>query len=941
MELTSKLKALEAVSRTNRYADRIYSELLYLFHLNNLRHLGWEDNLNRALSYLLACQKENGAIIREDCENIETALADLSVEAKTILIHCVAHAHIDMNYQWGYQETVSITTETFRTMLDLMKEYPDFTYSQSQASAYEIVEKYDPAMLAEIKSRIHEGRWEVAATSWVECDKNMPNGESLCRHIYYTKQYLSKLFDIDPDTLRLDYEPDTFGHAATVPEILQNGGVDYYYHCRGCEPRGPYRWQSPSGKEVIAYSDPSWYQCSVDYRSFAYYPQVGATMGDGTIDQFLKVYGVGDHGGGPTRIDLEKILDMMTWPLFPTLKFSRYDAYFDYLAQRRETLPIHQGEVNFVFAGCYTSQARIKLANRKSELRLYDAEYLAAQTALLTGKKPQINFTRPWTNTLFNQFHDILPGSCVIETKEDAMGRFQDTLGYTNSASIEALRALSDAIDTSSIPYDDERMVRSEGSGAGVLNNPNFSYGISVAERGHGNIRILHLVNTTAYEREEAARILLWDYPADLGNICAETPDGTPIPLQILSTNGVHFHNRYATLLAKVKIPAFGYQTIVIKQKDAVDARVFNQPPIPGRRHDTFGDQNMILENEYLRAEFDAKTCTLVSLTDKESKTELLPENDRSGGQFRLVHGNPRYGHSAWTRGPAQLTELLNETRRVHVTDYARGSLSQWFTFDMPFGERSSMSVTVRLDSGAHLIDYDMKVQWLEVGNNNDQMLLTFSTPAAYHVGAYRYEIPNGIIVREERANDVPSLGRMELLPDAAGHPAYLQLLADTKYGFQGYAGRGEISLIHASFMPDPYPELAAHHIHVAIGVVKNGEDAQRMGDCYAHEIITVSGKPHKGSLPTCGSLLSPEGMRGLSVSTVRVDESGALILRLYNRTDEMKTATFTLPFSIRSAVYTDLFEAETAPVLMQNSNTLTLCVDAYSTQTIKIIPEH
>jgi alpha-mannosidase len=98
----------------------------------------------------------------------------------------------------------------------------------------------------------------------------MPNGESLCRHIYYTKKYLSDLFGIDPDTLRIDYEPDTFGHNANVPEILQGGGVDYYYHCRGIEPRGPYRWQSPSGKEVIAYSEPSWYQNAIEYRAFSY-----------------------------------------------------------------------------------------------------------------------------------------------------------------------------------------------------------------------------------------------------------------------------------------------------------------------------------------------------------------------------------------------------------------------------------------------------------------------------------------------------------------------------------------------------------------------------------------------------------------------------------------------------------------------------------------------
>ena len=127
MELSTRLRALEGCSRSNAYADRIFSELLYLYHLNRARNLGWDDKLDRAMAYLQDCLRDNGAIIREDCENVETALSDLSAEAKSITVHCVAHAHIDMNYQWGYQETVSITTETFRTMLDLMKEYPDFT----------------------------------------------------------------------------------------------------------------------------------------------------------------------------------------------------------------------------------------------------------------------------------------------------------------------------------------------------------------------------------------------------------------------------------------------------------------------------------------------------------------------------------------------------------------------------------------------------------------------------------------------------------------------------------------------------------------------------------------------------------------------------------------------------------------------------------------------
>ena len=936
MQLTNRLKNLDAHSRANKYADRIYSELLYLYHLNRQKALGWEGKLDRAMAYLEDSIKENGAIIREDCENVETALADLSEQAKEYVIHCVGHAHIDMNYQWGYQETVSITTETFRTMLTLMTEYPDFTFSQSQASVYEIVEKYDPAMLAEIRQRVQEGRWELAATQWVESDKNMPNGESLCRHIYYTKKYLADIFGIDPDTLRIDYEPDTFGHNANVPEILQNGGVDYYYHCRGIDPRGPYRWQSPSGKEVIAFSEPAWYQNAIDYRAFAYYPQMSAKWGDGHMTEFLKVYGLGDHGGGPSRIDLEKLVDMMTWPLFPTLKFSRYDTYFAYLDSIRETLPVHVGELNFVFGGCYTSQSRLKMANRLAELRLYDAEMLTAEAAALTGKMPQISLDAAWKNTMFNQFHDILPGSCVIETKEAALGYFQDTIGYTNTTSVEALRNIAAEIDTSALPFDDRVEVK-EGGGMGYRLDRERGFTLAMAERGHGNVRILHLFNTTQHERDEVVTVQLWDYPDDINNLTAATADGTPVQLQVTTANQAYYCNSFSTVLLRVKVPPLGYETVIIKQRDEVDPNRFNLPAINGRRHDTFGDQNMLLENEYLRAEFDAELGTLVSLIDKESGTELVPEGDKSMGQFRLLYENPKIGHSAWTHGPTQKTDIINEQSRIRVSNYSRGPLTQWFSYDTSFGSRgSSLSVIVRLNAGSRTIDFDIHVNWLEIGNNDTQQMLTFSAPAAYPVGACRYEIANGTVVREELPYDVPSIGRMELLPAEGGKPAYLQLMADTKYGFRGYNGRGEIALIHASFFPDPYPEIYRHHLHTAIAVVRGGDDAQREADIYNHEIVSVAGRPHDGALPLAQSFVKLERPQGLSVSGIHTDENGDLILRLYNRTDVQKVTEVTLCAPIAKAHYTDLTEQKDEPAIF-SGNTLTVCVEPFATQTVKV----
>ena len=178
----------------------------------------------------------------------------------------------------------------------------------------------------------------------------------------------------------------------------------------------------------------------------------------------------------------------------------------------------------------------------------------------------------------------------------------------------------------------------------------------------------------------------------------------------------------------------------------------------------------------------------------------------------------------------------------------------------------------------------------------------------------------------------------MEILPAESGRPAYLQLMADTKYGFQGWNGRGEISLIHASYYPDLYPEMTTHHIHAAIAVVRNGEEAQKLGDCYDHELIPVSGKPHKGSLPMTGSMFTVSDIKGVSPSGIRVTEDGSLILRFYNRTDEMKVTNIILPVDIAKASYVDLNQNEQAPVMMQGKRTMIFSIDAGATQTIKVV---
>jgi alpha-mannosidase len=158
---------------------------------------------------LLECQKQQGVLTDQVCETAEDMLSVMIPAAKEYKVIMAAHAHIDMNWMWSYDETVAITLSTFRSILNIMNEYPDFCFSQSQASVYKIVEEHDPEMMEEIKARIAEGRWEVTATAWVETDKNMPSGESLLRHIEYTKDYLKNVWGAK--RLDIDFSPDRTG----------------------------------------------------------------------------------------------------------------------------------------------------------------------------------------------------------------------------------------------------------------------------------------------------------------------------------------------------------------------------------------------------------------------------------------------------------------------------------------------------------------------------------------------------------------------------------------------------------------------------------------------------------------------------------------------------------------------------------------------------------
>ncbi|MBR6727225.1 MAG: alpha-mannosidase, partial [Clostridia bacterium] len=571
------LETLQVHRGSSTFADRILAELRYACNLSLALDGKHDTVVESALQALQASVGADGVITKAAALAAEQLLLPLQKDAKAYRIHCISHAHIDMNWMWGFQETVSVTVDTFRTVLNLMQEYPDLTFAQSQASTYEIIEKYAPSMLPEIRARVREGRWEVSASTWVEPDKNMPSGESLARHILYTKQYLSKLLEIPAESLQLDFEPDTFCHNISVPEICNAGGVKYYYHCRGnAGDRHAYVWRGRAGAELLCYREPYWYNAAIEPEMLWDIPMQCKQQGIGCM---LKVYGVGDHGGGPTRRDVEQLLEIASWPIMPTVLFSTYKAFFAELEQFRGNLTVLEGEQNFLFNGCYTSQAKIKLANRLAEDRMSESEALAAEAAMVGGESFVDSFREAWKNILFNHFHDILPGSGVVDTREYAMGRFQDTMAHIGTNANLSMRAIAKAVNTEGIALPDDPASIAQGAGAGYHTEHKSHYQLPCAERGMGKTRLFHLFNPTQYDYDGVVELTVWDWGYDDARAVFTAANGEAAAAKlIVSEKKTYWGHKFKTFALCAKVPAFGYASYTLTEAPAV-AEQTNTPP--------------------------------------------------------------------------------------------------------------------------------------------------------------------------------------------------------------------------------------------------------------------------------------------------------------------------------------------------------------------------
>ncbi len=889
------------ITPPNRWQRRILGELEFALKLAEENPGQFEEAIGRALGLLLAAQEREGAIGRSDIETAEGLLAPLTAAAREYEVILAAHAHIDMNWMWSWQETVSLTLDTFRTMLQLMDEYPQFCYSQSQASVYRIVEEFDPPMMEAIRRRVAEGRWEITAAAWVETDKNMPSTESLARHILYTKKYLKEHWGIDPRTLEVDFSPDTFGHSAHLPELLRHTDVKYYYHCRGYDGEETlYRWRAPSGAEVLIYREPHWYNSGIT-------PRIGAAAIELArrcqgFKTSLVVYGVGDHGGGPSRRDIERALDMMTWPVFPRLRFGGFRDYFHAAEAVRGKLPVVAHELNYFAQGCYTTQSRIKQGNRKSEAALGDAEAVSALAAAHVGQPYRAErFESAWRNVLFTHFHDILTGSCVQDSREHAMGLYSEVLAIANTARSQAMRAIAAQIDSSAFPEEGD-IANSQSEGAGVGGVGADPFALPVTERGVGLSRLFHLFNPSAHRRQAVVTLTVWDWTGDMSRLAFEDADGKPLECQLIDRTYQHsWDHKYFRVQVLADLPAMGYTTCRLYQKPAEHYAFHGF--LPGERTQTIY-HNVVLENEHLRAEFDYRSGALLSLVDKADGRERIPAGQSAGLELVQTDGATA---DAWRIGRYISQEPLRSATSLQVT--MDGPLCRAFTAEYPFlGSVATMEV--RLEKGAKALAIDLTVDWHEVSRQGTTVpLLRYVLPPCCAAPEYLFDVPAGIARRVAAHTDVPALQYGAMVDGSRA----VVLVSDCKYGFRATEDGLGVTLIHAPHGPDPDPERGVHHIKLAVGLADACPKAleELAFDCN-HPAAYLSARPHGGSLPAAAALLElAEGTTAVLSGVKRAEDGSGLVARLYNPADTATEAVLRFPLSggAKAALAVDVLE--------------------------------
>jgi alpha-mannosidase len=518
-------------------------------------------------------------------------------------IFLTGHTHVDVAYLWPIKETIRKCARTFSTACWMMERYPEYRFSCSQPQLYAFTKRYYPELYARIGKLVAEGRWETTGGMWVEADCNVTSGESLIRQILYGLRFWKEEFGTRPTVCWL---PDVFGYNAGLPQILAGCGIDNFWtwklhwQSRNPFPHHLFWWEGVDGSRVLAHipklgggaynGSPTPQQLAEAWRTY---------LEKEAYPDELFPFGYGDGGGGVNEEQMEFAVraceglqpgdqgsaSAAGFPGLPACRLGTSEEFFAETRTASPTLPTWVGELYLeTHRATYTTQGQIKRANRRCEMALRSAEMSAAVARRLGVPVDLSPLHDAWEKVLLMQFHDILPGSSVGETYEEARQAHTEALQAAISLGTQAIRPIiGDADDT-------------------------LRYGV---------------LNSLSWERDGVVELLVPDIGDDLSAVFG----GRPVPVQIIGRRG----DQLMILVAAEGTPPAGGAVLELETGFAETSKVTAS--------------GHVLANDFFRVEVNAEG-EITSLWDKRAGREVVAEG-QSVNQLQLFQDGPER-ESAW-----------------------------------------------------------------------------------------------------------------------------------------------------------------------------------------------------------------------------------------------------------------------------------------------------
>ena len=377
--------------------------------------------------------------------------------------HIIPNAHLDPVWLWDKNEGLNQGIRTFRSVLDLMDEFPFLTFMRGETVLYSHLEKHDKETFERLLKRIREGRWEVVGGTYLQSDTNLPRFETLAKNYEIGLDYCQKHLGVRPRTA---WAADSFGHCAGLPDVMAAAGMENFSFTRPFPstlptPKPAFWWRGPSGARILCYRpEVGWYGT----RRPEMPQRLDATLADAAkrdLDNVPVFIGVGDHGGGPSRQMVRQVVAWSKAHPEVRVEWSGLHRFFDALRAESavkggdDFFPEISGELGYTLRGCYTSGARHKFAFRKAETELLSAERISSlvfrNSSLVTGVADTAvsGLGDAWRTLIFNTFHDILPGSCIERAAEEQLRELGMVRSIAKDATLAALNALALRAETS------------------------------------------------------------------------------------------------------------------------------------------------------------------------------------------------------------------------------------------------------------------------------------------------------------------------------------------------------------------------------------------------------------------------------------------------------------------------------------------------------------